>query len=189
MRKSVSGSRPLVALTKRTSGWRNGSIAEYMGRTYAAGMAPMTISASRSACSSSPVTDTFGGMRKPGRKAAFSCVVWRDSRTSFSRVQRATWRDSFAFASTIASAVPHPPAPMIAIFVMYASLVVGKAAFLAGDESVNVIAVLQNNQDGDDGAAKRNGQRRSMVRCVESVDQERQRRGRRDGRERYVPPE
>src|SRR5215469_1107807 len=152
-------------------------------------MAPMMISASRIACSSSAVITTFGGMLNPGRNATFSRVVWRDSKTSFSRTQSATWRDSFALASTMASAVPHPPAPMMAIFVMYGSLVVGEASFLASDEAVNVIAVLQNNQHGDDGAAERDGQRGAVVRRVERVDQERQCRGCSNGGERYISPE
>ena len=40
-RKSVSDSSPFVALTKRISGRRNGSIAEYISRACADGIAPM----------------------------------------------------------------------------------------------------------------------------------------------------
>src|SRR5579862_2976840 len=112
MRSNVFFSSPLVALTRIISGSSHGRIAVYRLRACREGITPSTIWASATAVPKSQVTATLSGNRNPGRNTSFLRVAAILAARSDSKTHSRTL--SNRGASTIASAVPQLPPPIIA---------------------------------------------------------------------------
>ena len=144
MRKSVVCSRPLVALTTSVCAVRRGDICSNRGRQCCEGIALTTMPAPSRALRRSPVTCTHSGIMWPGRNNSFTRWAAMYSRTASSYAQRRTSCRCFR-PSTIEIAVPHAPAPMIAIWLICAS--VEKLRLGVFRHPCNVLTVLHNNQE------------------------------------------
>src|SRR5262249_47275779 len=161
MRKSVPSSTPLVALTKVMAGLRCGAIFSKMRRAWCEGTTPTTIPALSSAEARSLVTLTDSGIWWPGRNRSFVRRERMESQTSFSSAQRRRRQEPLP-PRTMESAVPHAPAPMMAIsdilpvvlgFCRYrGGLLFSELIFFARGQTANVFVVLGDdqgrNQDG-----------------------------------------
>ena len=118
--RSRCSSKPLAALTSIAAGGSTGTNSVTTGRIASVGTARMTISASPTVAARSALTATRSSSDTSLRYAGLWRVRARTSATPGSRAHIATSLDP-SRASACASAVPHDPAPTIAILMTQSS--------------------------------------------------------------------